>query len=72
MSLPECFPSEIPAMICAIVEPLMKPNEMCRWLGQHVHEWLDKEGFAALHAELGRAGLNPIMLSIVPYGGIRV
>jgi len=65
MSMPDPFPKEIPFSTREIVDPLMKPDSVCRLLGDRGEALLDEDNLCQMYAGEGRSGINPLIMSFV-------
>lgn len=59
------FSSTIPESIRQAGEVLLPQNHPCRFLGEHIQEFLTEDDFATLYSTAGRPGVSPIVLAIV-------
>lgn len=65
MSMKAEFPDRIPELTAQVAEAIMKPNSICRWIGQQVQEVMDEEALVAMYHREGRPGIHPLILMIV-------
>lgn len=66
MSLQEfCWLEEIPEETAQLVEPLLGANDLYRFIGDNVGDFLKLSDFADLYSRLGRGAICPVILSLV-------
>jgi hypothetical protein len=62
MSLQTPFPSVIPDDTRRVGEVILKDNDVCRFLGQHIEAVISPDDMDWLYAEIGRPGVHPLPL----------
>jgi len=66
MSLQEfSWSEEIPEDTAQLVEPLLRPNDLYRFVGNNVGDFLKQSDFADLYSRLGRGAISPVALSLI-------
>ncbi len=65
MSLKTCFPAHVPVETARFVEPLLSEESIYRFIGQQIDQIIGDADFAAMYAEAGRPGVNPVLLALV-------
>lgn len=66
MSLQWELAREVPADTAEVVEPLLKPDNVYRQIGERFDELLPEESeFACLYQDTGRGAISPLLLALV-------
>jgi len=66
MSLQELsWSEEVPEDTAQLVEPLLGPSDLYRFIGENVGDFLKQSDFADLYSQLGRGAISPVILSLI-------